>query len=280
MPSRIVTAAIILFWLTMTGWLVYREVVPTMIADASPTYTPDLTDEIGSPQISWTILHNGKRTGGATSQVISNADRSFTFRTAYRFRQFSYLGIEIRSIEVKYNISDAGKLQSLATKHTILAPLLSKDEIRLEMKGAVANGVYRPTFFLNDVEEKLPDFGEIRFDQTGNIVNPMHLFNRLRGLRDGQTWKVPRPDPLQGLKKQLPAAFAKQLSGSTLTAAVSVDTLEWDQREVQCFKIEYRELGKKDLIGRTWVRKADGLVLQQEQSELGMNFTIQRTPGQ
>ena len=40
------TAAIIIFWLGMTGWLIQREVVPMMIADAAPALHINLLDEV------------------------------------------------------------------------------------------------------------------------------------------------------------------------------------------------------------------------------------------
>ncbi|MBI1832410.1 MAG: hypothetical protein HYR84_13285 [Planctomycetes bacterium] len=282
MPSRIVTAAIVLFWLVMTGWLIYREVVPLMLADASPTYTPDLTDEIGSPQVDWKILRNGKRAGRATSQVISNDDRTYTFKSTYRFRQFVIGLAEIRNMELVYKITDAGKLQFLATKvtgdFTLGLEILGKGDTTIELKGQVVDDIFSPRLFINQVEEKLPEGSDVRFEQTGNIVNPMHLLNRLRGLRDGQTWKITMLDPLQGFKKQLPGAFAKQMGVASLIATVSVVTFEWDHREVACYMIEYREPGKDDVVASTWARKADGLVLQQKSSQMGIDLVLQRSP--
>src|SRR6185295_10727758 len=76
MPSRLITGAIVLFWLGMTTWLIYREVVPMMRAGLSPSYLIDLTDEIGSPMVSWKITMNGKRIGSGTTQIHVNEDRT------------------------------------------------------------------------------------------------------------------------------------------------------------------------------------------------------------
>ena len=43
-------------------------------------------------------------------------------------------------------------------------------------------------------------------------------------------------------------------------------------------KIEYREPGKTRVVARTWVRRRDGLVLQQEASHEGMNVVLLRDP--
>ena len=57
---------------------------------------------------------------------------------------------------------------------------------------------------------------------------------------------------------------------------MKADTLKWDKKEVVCNVIEYRELGK-EVAARTWVRKSDGLVLQQEAS-FGFELVLRRVP--
>ena len=51
---------------------------------------------------------------------------------------------------------------------------------------------------------------------------------------------------------------------------------DWDNRAVPCLVIEYRK--GKEITARTWVRKSDGLVLQQEASNLGFEMILQRKP--
>ena len=53
--------------------------------------------------------------------------------------------------------------------------------------------------------------------------------------------------------------------------------MTWGKKEVACLVIEYREPGK-DVSARTWVRKSDGLVLQQEANHLGFAMILQRVP--
>ena len=278
MPPRLVTGAILAFWLAMTAWLVQREVLPMMIAEASPSYTPDLTDEIGSPQVEWRIMSKGKRVGRATSQVIANDDRTYTFQSSYQFSQFVILGVvDMQNMQINYKVGDEGKLRSMATKVSASFKIVTDLPIVAEIKGEVIDDQLQPHLFINGKEEKLPDFSDVKLQQKGNLVNPMHLLNRLRGLRDGQTWTIAILDPMEGIKKKLPEFLVKQIGATSLIAEVSVATLEWNRREVTCFKIEYHERGK-DVTARTWVRKLDGLVLQQESSQMGIDLVLQRVP--
>jgi hypothetical protein len=279
MPPRLVTAAIIVFWLAMTGWLLEREVVPMMLADASPTYQPDLTDEIGSPVINWEILHNGKHQGSATSRVRANDDRSYDFSSTYLLNGFPVGVAKITSIDLTYQVSDDGKLRAFATKVTGAVPLFfGQNVLEAEFKGKVVDGESEPRVFLNKQEQVL-GLGKVKVEHQGHFVNSMHLLNRLRGLRAGRTWKITLPDLMGGVQDQLMVSLFKQMKGPpVLIAVVETDTLLWDRKEVPCYKIEYREQGKDEVAARTWARQRDGLVLQQESAQMGIELVLQRMP--
>src|ERR1700730_10545815 len=84
MPPRLITGAILVFWLAMTGWLIQREVVPAMLAEASPSFMPNLTAEISAPIITWIILRDGDRIGSAHSRFAKDG-RDFQFRATFNF---------------------------------------------------------------------------------------------------------------------------------------------------------------------------------------------------
>jgi hypothetical protein len=273
MPPRLITGAILAFWLVMTGWLIEREVVPMMVADVSPSFQPDLTDEIGSPVVAWTVLQDGKRLGSATSRVHGNDDRTFEFQSSYQFNQFTIGPVEIQQIEQRYKVSEEGKLMSVTVK---FVGKLGKPGFTLDLKGDVVNDELHPRLLFND--EQTPDIGKIKFVQKGNFVNPMHLLNRLRGLREGRTWTINLPDIQAGVEHPLFRDLIRKIGGpSVLIAEVTTDTLAWDHREVACYKIEYHEPGKEVTV-RTWVRRIDGLVLQQDTSQFGFDLVLQRIP--
>ena len=282
MPPRLITAAILAFWLAMTGLLIHHEVVPMMLADVAPTFQPDLTDEIGSPMVAWTVLHDGKRIGTATSKVIANEDRTYEFRSSAHFDQFKFgtpnQPIHVHSTESMYRVTEKGKLLAFAGKVGVSSgpqeAVPGAPAFLLGIEGEVTDGVCTPRVFFQAAELPLD---KIDLPHQGSIVNPMHLLNRLRGLRAGQTWRIAMVDPLRIIANKLLGDILKGTTIPTLIAEVKTDTLTWDRKEVECFVIEYRE-PTKEVTARTWVRQRDGLVLQQEATHLGFEMITRRAP--
>jgi hypothetical protein len=277
MPSRLYIGVILAFWLTMTGWLIQREVVPMMLADAAPTFQIDLTQEIewtderdgkrvGSAPVFWTVEYNQKRVGRATSQVVAHRDRSYEFRSLFHFdgHKFKVGPASISAMENTYRITEDGKLVSLSA--TVDASFG-----KVGIQGEVVNGFFESRVFAGAFEQNLD---KVDLPQEGSIVNPMHLVNRVRGLHEGRTWKITLLDPFRGLTEKF---VGKGMTIPALIAVVRSDTMSWDHKEVACYKIEYHEVGK-DVVGRTWVRRSDGLVLKQESSHHGFELILQRVP--
>ena len=269
MPSRLMIAAILAFWLGMTGLLIQREVVPMMVADASPTYQLDLTDEIGAPLLGWHIKRDGKRVGSATSRIVAKEDRSYEFHSTFHFDQAFF---QVKQIESVDRINEDFKLQGLSIKFTFESGLIA------EIRGEVANQSLEPRLFIDDAENKLFQWGKIDMTQQGSVVNPMRLVSRLRRLAEGQTWKITMLDPFRGITLPVGGDLIKHMSAPpSLIANVTTDNLKWNKKEVSCYKIEYHEPGK-EVTARTWIRKVDGMVLQQESSHLSFEMTLERIP--
>jgi hypothetical protein len=264
MPSRLMIAVILVCWLAMTALLIHFEVAPMMLADASPTYQPDITDEIGSPQITWHLKQNGKRAGTVRSRIVPYEDRSFELHTLWHFDTAI---MEIQHVETNERVSENRKLQEFYAKFVV-------KDTNIEIRGKVAGHLMEPRLSFNGVEQKMFDLEKIDVNEQGDVINSMSPISRLRGLYETQTWTVRRFD----LSHCINLPFLKSMSGPTaLIAAVKSDTLLWDHKDVICFKIEYHEAGK-EVTGRTWVRKADGLVLQQETWHLGTEMVLERIP--
>jgi hypothetical protein len=274
MPPRIITVGIIVFWLAMTALLIQREVVPMMLAEASPNFQPDLTDEIGSPLVGWTIFRDGERVGSGTSRVTANNDATFELRSAFHFDKFSVGLAHLRTMENMYRVNPEGKLLAFST--TVSGNLGHKPgfgppDFTGSVEGEVVNDTIEPRVALLGFEHKLD---KIHLRQEGSIVNPMHLVNRLRGLRPGMTWKVKRVDALDAVLTQFGVAKSKRVPD--LIATVKADKLNWDRKEFACNVIEYHEPGK-EVNASTWVRRIDGLVLRQE-ATFGFKLTLERAP--
>jgi hypothetical protein len=171
-----------------------------------------------------------------------------------------------------YRVTEEGKLLALAAKVQARLGLIDQ-LLTVGIKGEVVNDVLEPHIFLDQLEQKLDP---IDLARQGSILNPMHPLNRLRGLHTGQTWRITMFDPLQGAQNKFVGDIAKsRVTIPALIAEVKTDTLTWQHREVDCFKIEYHEPGK-DVTASTWVRRGDGLVLQQEASHFGFEIISER----
>jgi hypothetical protein len=113
----------------------------------------------------------------------------------------------------------------------------------------------------------------------GTVLNTMQPVNRILGLYEGKTWRIPWIDPLEAVLASFPGL--QQLSGPPRThyldAVVRADTLRWDNRDEDCWRIDYAEPGRKD-SARTWVRRRDGLVLQQEARHDHLEMVLRRDP--
>lgn len=273
MPSRLMIGAILAFWLGMTSLLIQREVVPMMVADASPTYQLDLTDEIGAPLIGWQIKRDGKRAGSATSRIVAKEDRSYEFHSTFHFDKAF---LQVKQIENVDRINEDRKLQAFSIKFTL------ESGLTVEIRGEVANQEMIPSLFIDGEEDKMFQWGKIDMAQQGAVINPMSLLSRLSRLNEGQTWKITMFDPFCGARLPVGGDLVKHLvkdmsAPPALVAKVTTDKLTWNKKEVSCYKIEYHEPGK-DVSARTWVRKLDGMVLQQESSRLSFEMTLERIP--
>jgi hypothetical protein len=286
MPSRSVAVAIILFWLAANGWLLYREVWPQWRAGEPPAYTIDLTEELGKSAVAWDVYQKGAKIGSAFSEVARQPDRTYKLGTQYHFDKLKVLGVEFRKLVGVYHVTEDGDLLGLSAQ-IILQQSAGKLGLvyhQLDVRGTVQQGALVPQFFYNLEEVKL---GEVRIpvEGRGGILNPLQLVNRLPGLHVGRRWRIALFDPLgadlgKALGPQFEHVFTavESVSVRELDAEVVTDTLEWEQEEVPCFKIEYRKPGEPDLIAATWVRRRDGLVLQQHSSHGLTEMTLRRVP--
>lgn len=282
MPHRLITCAIVAFWLAMTGWLVYREVLPMLLADEVPTAQIDFTDEISSPIVGWQVFRDGKRIGSATSKITACDDRGYEFRSIYNFESLTIANlVQIKRMENVYRVTEEGKLKALSAKFGInLAreAVVALPDTIVEVKGEVIDNQLEPKILHDGKEMNLFSFGKIDMTEQGNVINPMLLVNRLKGLREGKSWRITMFDPFRGTtSKFIPKLVEQSASMPVLIAEVKVDTLVWSDSTVPCYKIEYYEPGK-EVTARTWARKRDGLVLQQEANRDSFELVLKRVP--
>jgi hypothetical protein len=271
MPPRFVILAIIAFWLATTAWLIHREILPALQSGEPPPYSIDLADEVSAQTISWKVLQEGKEIGTVHTIVRRQPDRTFRLEGDFKpQRQLELFTVNIRHLRSWYAVTRGGDLRELSVE---LKLIFRNKAFELRVDGKVENGVFKPDVRLDgkDIEGfALPKLNPVAVAGHGNVLNPLHPLNRLKGLRAGQRWVQPMFDPLSVAVSSL---FSPPLS--QLHAEVLPGMLLWEGAEVPCWKIEYRQQSDK-VAARTWVRREDGLVLQQEASHAGMELILQR----
>ena len=287
MPPRLFSLAIILFWTTMTGWLLYREVWPQFRAGEPPPYSIDLTEEVGANMVSWALLQKEEQVGVGYSQVARLPDRTFELRSQFRFDlsklKLPVFGkdspLKLKKIAGVYHVDEAGRLLGLSSTF-IVGETSDKGvvlDIELEVRGEVQDGLLElDKMSLGGVEHPIPDWAKAQIPVRGSIFNPMQLLNRVPGLRVGQHWRLPLLEPLGGQLSALSAVIPRSLAMPELEATVDAAVLSWCEEEVPCYRITYRKPGEDEVRATTYVRRRDGLVLQQEAGIAGFGFVIRR----
>jgi hypothetical protein len=279
MPSRPLTIAIIVFWLGTTGFMLYREVLRWAWADEPPPITFELADEVGSQLISWKALQNGEEIGRGTSKVGRDrrrgADRAFELRSEFKFDKLTLFNVvEVKKLSSMYRVTPEGALRELETKLTVRPkgnPLLQLLPENIEIRGVVEEGLLKPRILFNGVEQEFFKLQPVAVSAHGNVLNPMHLLNRVPGLRAGQRWRIPLIDPFA------PSLPGQSMAIPKLEAEVVTDSLLWNEQNVPCYRIDYNEPGKR-VTASTWVRRQDGLVLRQEADYQAMSLVLEREP--
>jgi hypothetical protein len=286
MPSKFVTTAIVLFWLATTGWLVYRELAPRFAGGEPPPFTIDLTDEVGNTTVNWMVLQKEEKVGDGFTRIVRHPDRTFEFLADFRLNDFKLLTLKPKlKIVGSYRVTEEGNLTQTAANLTAEFPdselaLLVK-RLEFDFTGDVRDRQLHPRIKLlfngNDVNPFPPE--PIPVAESGRVLNPMHLVHKITGLREGQTWMIPLMDPVKALPSALQGIVpGKELRIDQVQAEVKTEPLDWNRAETLCFKVEYRRPGEK-VLAATWVRRRDGLVLQQWASYEGIDYTLRRVPG-
>jgi hypothetical protein len=284
MPSRSVTLVILAFWLLMAGWLFHADLLPRWQADEPAPFTIPLMDE---PRISlywrngriprevetlWNVFQNNRSRedlspGEARTRIeFTEGDDALIF-----FGEFKAFHGHDRTYPVIKSVSYGrvnwdGELLGMAGQLEARLPPTNPDaQVVLNFEAPVTHGHLWPVWYLDSGERRDEP---VPLSARGNILVLTQPMNRVIGLRAGQRWHLPQLNLL---------AFLTQPAGvpvCTVEAVVGEGELMWFSQKVPCFIIDY--LGDEPTRARTWVRKRDGLVLQQEFTHGDRRFLIER----
>ena len=256
MPSRHFAAAIVIFWLGTTGWMLYRDLWPRLNTRDAPPFTIDLDEEAGGERsaVHWIVRWKGQRVGSANTWVQRHwpTNDTYQLRSKYQFESFKMSILDVKKMDSTYWVTKEGELREVEAKVTIAIQGF-RGPMEVKVTGVVED--HRLTPHLRITNSPLGD-RELDLD----AVEP---WNRLADVRPNQRWQITVFDPLaDSIAAALPGA-----SGGTRTLEAGVrESTDQDFQFVRgqktpCTVIEYRGENLKAL---TWIRTSDGLVLRQE----------------
>jgi hypothetical protein len=284
MPPRIITLGIIAFWMTMTGWTLYKDVWPRVQPDSPPPFTVDLMDEAqlqGPNHIIWRLSTNGQPGIFHLETWVQFLPKEDLFELHGNMwpvvdREGHISELALMSMLSTMTVNREGELKSLEMKLMPPVPLPIPTNLvvepRIVLMGLVKDGSLVPRI---QAPEKGFDrtFDPIPIKTRGSILNPLQPLNRLPNLKRGQKWRMPVVDPVSqafGSLAPLSSGYVRTFEAEVLH---DVKSLRWRDEDVACLVIEY---SGDDASGSTWVRKADGLVLQQEVTLSGKTLNLLR----
>jgi hypothetical protein len=292
MPPRFITWAILLTWLATCGWLFYREILPRFQTDGPPEFfQPNFSDEVRSSALRWVIFQDRKRigtpaaardkSGSGTSQFRRRKDRTFELSCEFDFNNqvpLRILTLQVWKITSAYRVGLKGELHELAAE-MVMEDISEKKPkpVKVTVNGQVEDGQFTPRFRLGgwgplDRTMTLPT---VAVPANASFLNPMHPLEKVPGLFEGRRWRMPLVDPIGDAVK---AWLKVDVGMRYLNAEVSSGTLSWEKKDTPCWVIDYREDGRSRIVARTWVRKTDAQVLEQEAEFNGIRLRMVRGP--
>lgn len=282
MPPRWLCVGILLFWLTVTGRLFWRELLPRLQPGQPPPYTIDLHEEAHTSiraRIHWRIYHQGKEALSASTRVDHPERDVFELIAEYRgpkrIDRFSLPPLSLRSLTSVYRVNGAGDLLGMRVAFEGRPELgeqwkeLLNVDFRAVIQGDVQNGKLAPRLELEIPGGKPITRQSIAIDapRGGAVLLPLHPVNRLRGLSPGQRWTMTAYDPMDA---SLGAMLGTQTEPRLLRARVRDEEEMFSfgrRRDRACLVVDYEG---DDFTAITRVDRDTGLVLCQEVS-LGKN---------
>lgn len=289
MPSRFTILGILAFWLFTSGWLFYRDIWPGLRPGEAPPFVIDLADEASAraSHIRWKVFKNGMDKGYAVTSVQNNpAEDMYELHCEFKF--FTHKGeMQLEPDQIiasMYGVSPEGDLRrvrvSLVFKD-VPKKGASTEIFRGEIRGNVANQRFKPHVYVEMPTKFDFELQEAMLTTHGSVLNPLQPLNRLAHIRPGQRWHMTLMDPLAAVFKAQPflKPFQKltpEISWLDAEVRPKPEILMWGRdtpAPVPCLVIDYRG---DQVVGQTWVRADDFLVLKQELDRQGEVLTLVR----
>jgi hypothetical protein len=268
MPSRPVTVTILVFWLAAVAWFCRHDLWPRLRPGDRPPYTLDLAQEVSGPEARhWNVFHNGKTIGQARSWVGHNRDDdTYELFTRINFFRFELAAVHVQRMKSMYRVTRDGYLRAVDADMAFSLGADEGPQVTASVQGEVRDGVLTPHWKIEAPALRTHKEGDLQAIEVSNnrsVLSPMQPWNRLLNVQENRTWRIELFDPLMAALSGLAPVPGRDLGVRTLEAGVLQGTrdLSWNNQDVPCLVIEYRGEG---IVGRTFVRQSDGLVLRQQ----------------
>jgi hypothetical protein len=305
MPSRWLTLAIITFWLGTTGWLVYKDVWLRYQPGQPPPFQIDLTAEAinkNRPSIYWHVSQNEKYVFRGETRIEHPEPDIFELKA--RFKQpppplpdeppngVAHLsGLKVTSMKSLYRVNTQGELLRIEGSIAGTASVLGFS-IRIPFTagfvGEVKGNEFHsrlvfgsPNPLVEAQMEKLLnkdltfELNPVPVSSRGSVLMPFHPVNRIRGLKPGQSWRMPFMSPLESALAKTAGTGGGQVQFLDAHVLEEPRSLTWQGKDVSCLVIEYK--GEEDQMNAsTWVAQETGLVLRQEAQQGEQHWVMDR----
>jgi hypothetical protein len=285
MPSRWLSLTIIALWLGTSGWFFWHDLWPDWRPGEPPPYKADLVEEAQRRQghgrtNTWTVYHNDKEAFTAETWVNHQVeDDTFVMesqlspRPRFEITPKWLPQVILRRASGSYRVDRDGNLvgvkavfwlRNLTKDDLILKGLAAAKgftgDVELTLTGDIRDGKLFPSWHIDNSLGLKEDFHfpPIAVPSRGAVVMPLQPVNRLRGLRPGDTWRVPLLEPLAMV------GFGDGVKYLNARVRPATEPLTWKGEQFPCLVIEYQG---EDVTGRTWVAvgpRGEDRVLRQE----------------
>jgi hypothetical protein len=315
MPSRLSLVLILGFWLSVTGYVIHRDVWPRLYGDAPPAIRIDLSDEATQTVPARWIIYRGDQQIGIlnTRMEYVAEDNTFRFVSTYKNLQFDVnalqflIRFEIPDLVTTMTVSRNGELRGQTMAGELIGRLLAGPvEVHKVRATASAAGIVRDGQLVGQLSVQSP-LGDL--DQPlepvpvpgGQVLNPLQPVNRLRDVRPGQRWVVHEVNPLFDAMADFGQSLLKERVGTQLagfnlrSGSRPLVARVLDQPELlppSTQKIGMTRLAVQSQeppaecwvieyrgdhgTAKTWVRVSDGKVMRQEASGQGETLRLER----
>jgi hypothetical protein len=277
MPPRLVSVAILLYWVVAASSLIRRDLLPELRFAGPPDLLSIARAARGGGPSRWSVLviddpaHPDIRrsVGEAVTESIRQRDGDVLMSSRVRFDSGGLLrGTVFASrsqlelvivISSTCQIDRTGNLRSFSAT---VRPESDDQEVlrvegRLNARGDTLEVVARGPLPMMNQTRMIP------YRERSLVQNVMEPFDYLPGLQVGQRWESRSVNPLNGRIEPIKVEVTRKT------------VIHWDNQPVSTWEVVQQ---MTPLAARTWVR-SDGLVLRQEVPFPLIKLVLERQPG-